>query len=488
MLPMSRVRTGCTTAVVFWQALVLIFGLLQAPPAALAFAVREPTSLTSSSRSPDLSSLEPSWAFSFAWETRIRGLILLPRLPQRLSRPLKRELNRDRTFRYDGMALDRLVLDDYRLDQQETPAETRSYSWLFGNVLSEYASGAEQTFNVGLFGLDETLERGPPQGPREALVTNQVVSVEGAVDDLAQFLRTTEYNAYGLTLVGADPGQVGFAGARRDPGTGLVYLRNRWYDPQLERFLSRDPIGFGGGWNFYEYAGSNPVMWRDPMGLLFGIDDAILIAAGVSLLNLYLNRNTLGASLGELAGYIDKSFSRADVERDCDVVTQEATEYGLMAALDAANIVGIGASLWDAFGGLGEIVPGSLADATPGSNAALVQEIASRAEAWGARQGLPPAGSGPLQGTLKHDYAARLLERYQSIFGNRGLLTERSWSNRLFAKYGTKGSVRLDVFDINTGVVYDYKFTLRPWLSRSRIQKILSNGPPGITNVVPVGP
>jgi len=41
----------------------------------------------------------------------------------------------------------------------------------------------------------------------------------------------------------ARPGRIGFAGARRDARTGLVYLRNRFYSPELGRFLSRDPIG-----------------------------------------------------------------------------------------------------------------------------------------------------------------------------------------------------------------------------------------------------
>jgi hypothetical protein len=106
------------------------------------------------------------------------------------------------------------------------------------------------------------------------------------------------------------------------------------------------------------------------------------------------------------------------------------------------------------------------------TNGQLVQEIATRAESWGTGQGLPAAGGGPLQGTLKHDYAARLLDLYQSMYGSRGLETEVSFLNGGAVPYGTAGSVRLNVFEVATGTAWDYKFTLNPILSASRVQRI----------------
>jgi RHS repeat-associated protein len=53
-----------------------------------------------------------------------------------------------------------------------------------------------------------------------------------------------------------------------DAVTGLYYVRNRWYDPQMGRFISEDPIGLAGGMNLYEYAASNPVSFTDPFGLI----------------------------------------------------------------------------------------------------------------------------------------------------------------------------------------------------------------------------
>jgi hypothetical protein len=129
------------------------------------------------------------------------------------------------------------------------------------------------------------------------------------------------------------------------------------------------------------------------------------------------------------------------------------------------------------------------------SNAKLVQEVANRAERWGIREGYGPAGGGPGQGTAKHNYAADLLDRVQRMElhrtgMDRGLETEGSWLAGRPAPYGTKGSARLDVWDPSSGTVYDYKFVGNPGqgLGATQVQKIMQNGPGGITSVVEVNP
>ncbi|MBH3472130.1 RHS domain-containing protein [Pseudomonas putida] len=51
-----------------------------------------------------------------------------------------------------------------------------------------------------------------------------------------------------------------------DTEIGLHYNRYRYYDPRLGRFIGKDPIGFSGGLNVYQYA-PNPLQWDDPRGL-----------------------------------------------------------------------------------------------------------------------------------------------------------------------------------------------------------------------------
>jgi RHS repeat-associated protein len=54
---------------------------------------------------------------------------------------------------------------------------------------------------------------------------------------------------------------------------GGRYCRARYYHPQLQRFISEDPIGFkGGDWNLYAYGRNNLLRYRDPLGLwTFGV-------------------------------------------------------------------------------------------------------------------------------------------------------------------------------------------------------------------------
>jgi RHS repeat-associated protein len=59
-----------------------------------------------------------------------------------------------------------------------------------------------------------------------------------------------------------------FASREWDADAGLYYNRARWYDPQLQRFISQDPIGIDGGMNLYTYANNDPVNGFDPTGLM----------------------------------------------------------------------------------------------------------------------------------------------------------------------------------------------------------------------------
>ncbi|NIN67647.1 MAG: hypothetical protein GTO63_23685, partial [Anaerolineae bacterium] len=62
-----------------------------------------------------------------------------------------------------------------------------------------------------------------------------------------------------------------FTGEQRDWETGLYYLRARYYDPEIGRFLAQDPLRGSQlhpqTQNRYPYVGNNPTNWLDPTGL-----------------------------------------------------------------------------------------------------------------------------------------------------------------------------------------------------------------------------
>jgi RHS repeat-associated protein len=56
------------------------------------------------------------------------------------------------------------------------------------------------------------------------------------------------------------------ASGMRD-GSGLIYMRNRYYNPATGQFTQPDPIGLAGGLNSYGFAAGDPVGFWDPFGL-----------------------------------------------------------------------------------------------------------------------------------------------------------------------------------------------------------------------------
>jgi len=58
-----------------------------------------------------------------------------------------------------------------------------------------------------------------------------------------------------------------FTGSEWDPEIGLYYYRARYYDPEVGRFVSEDPIRGVGGIDPYVYVASKPTSLTDPSGM-----------------------------------------------------------------------------------------------------------------------------------------------------------------------------------------------------------------------------
>ncbi|MDB2439304.1 polymorphic toxin-type HINT domain-containing protein [Hellea sp.] len=81
------------------------------------------------------------------------------------------------------------------------------------------------------------------------------------------------YTPFGEALIdaAANDNQSGFTGHIKDKSTGLNYMQARYYDPNIGRFLSVDPVTFletgePGMFNRYAYTWNDPINATDPDG------------------------------------------------------------------------------------------------------------------------------------------------------------------------------------------------------------------------------
>ncbi|WP_026711072.1 RHS repeat-associated core domain-containing protein [Flavobacterium filum] len=85
----------------------------------------------------------------------------------------------------------------------------------------------------------------------------------------------------------------GYTGHEHLNTVGLIHMNGRLYDPKLKRFLSPDNFvqdAFNTqNYNRYGYVLNNPLLYTDPSGEVFGIDDAIIIGIAVAVISNAVN-------------------------------------------------------------------------------------------------------------------------------------------------------------------------------------------------------
>jgi len=160
-----------------------------------------------------------------------------------LGRRLMKSVNGTRTeFRYDGQDL------IFEMDDQDSI--TVSYT---------YGPGIDQPLMMHR------------NDKNYYYLTDGLGSVTAITDSVGDVLQEYSYSVFGEILEQtADSIENRFTYTARewDQEIGLYYYRNRFYNPQIGRFISEDPIGFGGGsYNLYRYVDNNPLNWIDPLGL-----------------------------------------------------------------------------------------------------------------------------------------------------------------------------------------------------------------------------
>jgi RHS repeat-associated protein len=135
--------------------------------------------------------------------------------------------------------------------QETTGGQTTSY--LYGHdLLAQYDSG------TWAYHVDDGLG-----------------SVRGLADPVGQVVQGYSFSPFGVPLGESGGAPYGFTGEQWDASAGLVFLRARYYEPEVGRFFVPDPlIGIVGDFampqslNPYDYVGGDPINYVDPSGLI----------------------------------------------------------------------------------------------------------------------------------------------------------------------------------------------------------------------------
>ena len=233
-------------------------------------------------------------------------------------------------------------------------------------------SGTTASANLLTGGVDEYFQRTDPAGARSFL-TDAIGSTLALTDSTGTVQASYTFEPFGNTAVSGATTTNSFAYTGRElDATGLYFNRARYYHPQLQRFISEDPIGLRAGPNAYVYANQNPASLTDPLGLESG--------ATLKLDNDNLNSGPL-SPMFPFAGR--KGPDRVNAVNRCAAsLSQEGSASAISSALTGGR--------WRIPGLLGSNTAGDIAglllgpepgtDSTVGTNERIDQGLAVGAE------------------------------------------------------------------------------------------------------------
>lgn len=294
----------------------------------------------------------------------------------------------------------------------------------------------------------------------------------------------------------------GYTGHEHLSQFGLINMNARLYDPAIGRFLSPDPFvqmpDFSQNFNRYSYCLNNPLVYVDEDGELFWfiVGGAMIVGAVTNVATHWKEIKAIGGWKGfwKGTGYFVVGGVAAGAGAAAGVAA--AVGFGGMMSVTAAQmaaastgfipgatigvaggatsgfVLNTGNSLVDGdrIGGalqsglIGGLTSGLIGGMTGGlvggvqalqhgrdfwtgkvTNRTLVQRAATAAES-------NVGGKGAVAGTKKHEYATKMLKRYQKMYEDRQLLFKDYRYDNNGKKY------ILDVLDQKNKVIYDWKF------------------------------
>jgi RHS repeat-associated protein len=153
------------------------------------------------------------------------------------------------------------------LGRRTTNAAGTAFAYDGPNAVQEL-SGTTVTANMLMGGVDEVLSRTDASGTFTPL-RDALGSTIALLDSTGATATSYTYSPFGSTVAtGSALGSKFQYTGRENDGNGVYYLRGRYYNSALGRFVSRDPSGSAGsGVNLYAFVDNDPVNFTDVFGL-----------------------------------------------------------------------------------------------------------------------------------------------------------------------------------------------------------------------------
>ena len=170
------------------------------------------------------------------------------------------------TYQYDAFG---------RRIRKTVNGQTTEFFWQGDHLIAESSPTQHRSF-IYEPGTFRPLAMLDGKGPKRACPFYYQLDHLGTPQELTDYsgdiVWSAKYSAYGkvtsLELATEDylNQPLRFQGQYFDDESGLHYNRHRYYDPDVGRYLTPDPVKLAGGLNQYRYV-PNPTGWVDPLGL-----------------------------------------------------------------------------------------------------------------------------------------------------------------------------------------------------------------------------
>jgi RHS repeat-associated protein len=338
-----------------------------------------------------------------------------------------------RVWNWNGTTTNYFVYDGQQViaDLNSTGGLVRSYVWGPGidNLLAMTVHTG--TTAVTYYAIRDHL------GSVQALAdTNGVIAESYKFDAWGKLLGV--FNGNGLPLAQSAIGiRYLWQGREYNYNTGMYFFRARFYDPNIGRWISNDPIGISRGLNQYMFCSDNPVNYIDPDGCSFmsglagaasGAASGTVAGAGVGAIIGAVGGAGIGAGPGAIAGAVAGAVGGA-ISGFVSGAFQDTVGQGAASGAIAGAMAGATGGA----GAVGGVAAGAVVGGVTGAADAYVSTGDPLAATFGAVSGAVFGGLGgdaELSGTGNDflDYAA------SGLAGADGQLVG-DFINGLFPKY-----------------------------------------------------